>query len=620
MNTLWIVVIGALTIYLAYNFYAKRIDKNVIQSDPKKATPAKMYMDGVDFMPTSRNVLYGYHFKSIAAAGPIVGVITAANLWGWLPSLLWLVIGVSFIGWASDYSAIMVSVRNDGNSLSAISHRLIAPRTRSILFTFIFFYLLLVAGAFMGIMAALLAARPDVVFGIVMLGVMGFLAGQMLYKMKLDLIIVTVIVVGVTLLAMALGPVGATAKEGGGINWVGPINGATLAVDNAIDSITGGNAIMTVTDPTKADPRLAVPSLVTESGAIKTLPSYLFWALFLLAFAYLASTLPIWRFAQPVNYIGFWVTLLTIGLSALGALLAPFIRPDIGVFALKPVVTWGFALDATKAWQPIWPMLFVTIACGAISGWHALFGSVGTARQLEYETDGLPVGGGAMFTENTLALLSLVAVSIAGTGGGAGRFAAGVGSLLSVIFGSGFMLYGTALGFGVFMVIVLTVTQLIFRVMRVTLTEWVGESMPALKNMHLSTIISMILTMLLVLTGTWVYLWQLFGASNQLMAALSLLIVTVWLKSLKRNPAYALWPMLFMYITTLAATLVTARNLYVTIVPQGGAAAVGAWFMIIISILLFIAALFIAWDGYQAYQRYAAGGKPTPKEATAAGD
>jgi carbon starvation protein len=94
----------------------------------------------VDFMPASRNILYGYHFKSIAAAGPIVGVITAANLWGWLPSLLWLVLGVSFIGWVSDYSAIMVSVRNDGNSLSAISHKLIAPRTRQVLFVFIFFY------------------------------------------------------------------------------------------------------------------------------------------------------------------------------------------------------------------------------------------------------------------------------------------------------------------------------------------------------------------------------------------------------------------------------------------------------------------------------------------------
>ena len=193
MNTMWIVLIAAVVIYSAYNFYAKRIDRNVIQADAKKATPAKMYMDGVDFMPTSRNVLYGYHFKSIAAAGPIVGVITAANLWGWLPSLLWLMVGVSFIGWVSDYSAIVVAVRNDGNSMSAVSHRLIAPRTRTILFTFIFFYLLLIAGAFLGIMAALLAARADVPLGIIALGVMGFLAGQMLYKWKMDLILVTAI-------------------------------------------------------------------------------------------------------------------------------------------------------------------------------------------------------------------------------------------------------------------------------------------------------------------------------------------------------------------------------------------------------------------------------------------
>jgi carbon starvation protein len=133
MNTLYVVILGAIVIYLAYNFYAKRVDKTVIVSDAKRATPAKMYMDGVDFMPTSRSVLYGYHFKSIAAAGPIVGVITAANLWGWLPALLWLLIGVSFIGWVSDYSAIMVSVRNDGNNLSAISHRLIAPPQASCL-------------------------------------------------------------------------------------------------------------------------------------------------------------------------------------------------------------------------------------------------------------------------------------------------------------------------------------------------------------------------------------------------------------------------------------------------------------------------------------------------------
>lgn len=639
MNTLWIVVLAAIVIYAAYNFYAKRIDQNVIQSDAKKATPAKMYMDGVDFMPTSRNVLYGYHFKSIAAAGPIVGPITAANIWGWAPALLWLLIGVSFIGWVSDYSAIMVAVRNDGNSLSAISHKLIAPRTRTILFTFIFFYLLLVAGAFMGIMSALMAARPDVPFGILMLGIMGFLAGQMLYKWKMDLIVVTAIVVVVTIAAMVFGPFGATVNpDTKAMQWEGPINGAVVAFNSAINKITGGNAVMTVYDPTNADPRVPAPGADgkrpttalydSETGAIKTLPSYLFWALFILAFSYLAATLPIWRFAQPVNYIGFWITLITIGLSALGAVLAPILGTTavdaagntvrVADFALKPLITWGFAYDPAKAWQPLWPMLFVTIACGSISGWHALIGSIGTARQLEYETDGLPVGGGAMFTENTLGLLSLVAVSIVGTGGGAGRFAAGVGTLLTVLFGSGFKTFGTALGFGAFMVIVLTVTQLIFRVMRVTLSEWIGEAVPVFKNMHISTITSMVLTMLLVLTGTWVYLWQLFGSANQLMAALSLLIVTVWLKEQKKNPSFALWPTVFMYVTTLAATLVTARNLYVTIVPKGGAAAAGAWVMIVIAILLFLTALVIGWDGWQAYQRYAKGG--TAAKAPAAAD
>jgi carbon starvation protein len=265
-------------------------------------------------------------------------------------------------------------------------------------------------------------------------------------------------------------------------------------------------------------------------------------------------------------------------------------------------------------------MLFVTIACGAISGWHALFGSIGTARQLEYETDGLPVGGGAMFTENTLALLSLVAVSIAGVGGGGGRFAAGVGKLLyAATFGALPERFGTALGFAAFVVIVLTVVQLVFRVMRVTLTEWVGESVPLVRNMHVSTIISMVLTLALVLTGTWVYLWQLFGASNQLMAALSLLVVTVWLKAEKRNPAFALWPMLFMYITTIAATLVTARNLYVTIAinPKLGSLPVaGAWAMILVSALLVVASLLIGWDGWQAYQRYSRTPSARPAKAT----
>jgi carbon starvation protein len=641
MNTLFVVIAGAIVIFLAYNFYAKRIDREVIQANAGKATPARMYMDGVDFMPASRNVLYGYHFKSIAAAGPIVGVITAANLWGWLPAILWLLIGVSFIGWASDYSAIMLSVRNEGNSMSAIAHKLIAPRTRTILFVFIFFYLLLVAGAFVGILAAILAARPDVPFGILVLAIMGLVASQLLYKQKMNLTVVTAIVVIVTLAAMILGPFGQTRNDQGQVVQ-GPVGQAVVGLNNAINAITGNQPLYTVTDPTNADPRIPAPAADgtrpktavydPATGLISTMPAYIFWALFLFIFSYLGANLPIWRFAQPVNYIGFWITLITIVLSAVGAIIAPLtgITTRVGdqtfpiaQFVLPAVKDLGFTLNPAAAWQPIWPMLFVTIACGAISGWHALFGSVGTARQLEYETDALPVGGGAMFSENTLALLSLVAVSIAGAGGGGGRFAAGVGKLLhAATFGALPEAFGTALGFGAFVVIVLTVVQLVFRVMRVTLSEWVGEAVPAVKNMHVSSIISMALTLALVLTGTWVYLWQLFGASNQLMAALSLLLVTVWLRSERRNPAYALWPMLFMYITTIAATVVTARNLYVTIATRPGVGAVsviGAWAMIVVSILLIVAAVMIGYDGWQAYQRYSRGERPAPRPA-AAGD
>jgi carbon starvation protein len=637
MNTLWVVVIGAVVIYLAYNFYARRIDREVIQTSDKRATPAKLYMDGVDFMPASRNVLYGYHFKSIAAAGPIVGVITAANIWGWLPALLWLVLGVSFIGWASDYSAIMLSVRNEGNSMSAIAHRLIAPRTRTILFIFIFFYLLLVAGAFVGILAAILAARPDVPFGILMLAIMGLLASQMLYKWKMALPTVTAVVVIVTLAAMILGPAGQSRAADGSLVQ-GPVGQAMVSINTAFNSITGNQALYSVTDPTFADPRIpppgadgtrpTTPVYDAATGQIRTMPAYLWWAIFLFGFSYLGANLPIWRFAQPVNYIGFWITLITIVLSAVGAIVAPLTGitdatgARIGVFALEPIRTLGFGFTAGSAWLPLWPMLFVTIACGAISGWHALFGSVGTARQLEYETDALPVGGGAMFSENTLALLSLIAVSIAGAGGGGGRFAAGVGKLLyAATFGALPEAFGTALGFGAFVVIVLTVVQLVFRVMRVTLTEWAGETVPAVRNMHVSSIISMLLTLALVLTGTWVYLWFLFGASNQLMAALSLLLVTVWLKSQKRNPAYALYPMLFMYITTLAATAVTAYNLYATVLTRpdvGALPVIGGWAMIIVAVLLIVAALLIGYDGWNAYQRYSRGGEPAP--AAAAGD
>jgi carbon starvation protein len=626
VNTLYAVIIAALAFYLGYRYYAARIDRNVIQSDPRKATPARMYMDGVDFVPASRSVLYGYHFKSIAAAGPIVGAITAANLWGWLPSIIWLVLGVTFIGWMSDYSAIMVSVRNEGNSLSAIAHRLIAPRTRTILLVFIFFYLLLVAGAFGKIITDVLFGQPQVPLAIVTLVVMGLIGGQMLYRWKTDLVLMTVVTVGLTLLMIILGPLGMQinppAAQGGAPQIIqGPVGQLVAGWNGLVNGISGGKPVIAYYDPTLPLPADAPPGVAVANTNIT--PAFLFWLLFLCAFSYLGSILPIWRYAQPINYIGFWITFLTIVLAGLGAALAIVLKPEVASLKIAAVKSpdLGFAMQAGQAWQPLWPMLFVTIACGAISGWHALIGSVGTSRQIENETDVLPVGGGSMFTEMTLGMLSLLAVAVVGQGAGVPAFANGVGNFLSV-FGIPQHI-GAALGFSSFVVIVITVFQLVIRVMRVTLAEGVGDRMPIFRNAHVGIIVSLVLMVLLVLSGVWVYLWQLFGSSNQLMASLSLLVVTVWLASTRRNPTFALIPTVFMYITTMAATLVIARNLWETVVvPNTGRAGAGiavggALAMILVSILLFVAAAMIGWDGWKAFQRFSGGPEVEARPAEA---
>jgi hypothetical protein len=367
MNALIAVILGAITVYLTYTRYARRIDRNVIQSDPKRATPATLYMDGVDFMPTNRNILFGYHFKSIAAAGPIVGAIVAATLWGWLPAMIWLIGGVAFMGWVSDYSAIVMSVRNEGHSLSAIAHRLISPRTRTILFLFIFFYLLLVAGAFVGIMATVMETQPRTHMGMILLVVMGLLLGQMLYRWHVGLVPATLVTVGITLVAIMTGHASESIFKG---------------LNDSLNSLTGGAPLVTYFDPTLAG---------FKGAEAKIMPSLFFWALAISIFCYAGSVLPIWRMAQPVVYVGFWITALAMLLGLGGAALGTFVKPEVAYFSIPAFKGWNPQMGPSGV-MPLWPMLFVTIACGAISGWHALFGTVGTARQIENETDIAPGG------------------------------------------------------------------------------------------------------------------------------------------------------------------------------------------------------------------------------------
>jgi carbon starvation protein len=591
MNALIAVILGALTVYLTYTRYARRIDRNVIQSDPKRATPATLYMDGVDFMPTNRNILFGYHFKSIAAAGPIVGAVVAATLWGWLPAMIWLIGGVAFMGWVSDYSAIVMSVRNEGHSLSAIAHRLISPRTRTILFLFIFFYLLLVAGAFVGIMATVMETQPRTHMGVILLVVMGLLLGQMLYRWHVGLVPATLITVGITLIAIMTGHASESIFKG---------------LNDSLNSLTGGAPLVTYFDPTLAG---------FKGAEAKIMPSLFFWALAISIFCYAGSVLPIWRMAQPVVYVGFWITALAMLLGLGGAAIGTFVKPEVAYFSIPAFKGWSPQMGPSGV-MPLWPMLFVTIACGAISGWHALFGTVGTARQIENETDMLPVGAGSMLAEFLLGLLALLAISIGAKGSPVAAFANGLGGFISVW---GFPLdYAISLAFAAFIVIVLVVTQLLFRVMRVTLTEWLGEIIPPLRNQHFASFISIALAILLVMTGTWIYLWQLFGAANQLMAALSLLLVTIWLVSVGKNWVFAGIPMIFMYITTLASVLVTAYNLYFNVyLPNLEAGrtlpAVGSGLMVLVAILLVFAAIFVGVDGFRAFFKYL--GKAAPSSA-----
>src|SRR5512136_3151796 len=206
MNSIVVLILGLIIFYIGYRIYAKYIDSKIIKADPKRATPAKMYMDGVEFMPTSKNILFGYQFKSIAGAAPIIGPIVAIQ-WGWLPALLWILLGAFFIGWVHDYSSAMVAMRHEGASFGGLSYKLISPRARIILLSFIYFYLLLIAGAFGNIVVSTAIGLKASPMAWLFLTIGGILAGQMIYKWKKDIILTTVVTVLIALCGIWLGTI-----------------------------------------------------------------------------------------------------------------------------------------------------------------------------------------------------------------------------------------------------------------------------------------------------------------------------------------------------------------------------------------------------------------------------
>ena len=562
MNSIIVLILAALGIIIGYGWYARRIDREVVKPDPKKATPAKMYMDGVDFTPASRNVLFGYQFKSIAALGPITGPIIAVQ-WGWLPALVWVILGTFFIGWVQDYGAMIMGVRRDGDTLSALSYKLISPRARTILMIYIYFYLLLIMGSFGNSVGKQLMVNPKVPFGMIIVVLAGVLAGQMTYRWKKDIILTTVVTVVLSFLGI----------------WLSTLP----AISGFFSTILGG----------AKSPVVFLGN--TQAQIIGTL--------LVVIFCYLGSVLPIWSYAQPINYVSFWI----VSLGMLGGVLGMLIwRPGMGDF---PAFT-----TFTTASGPLWPMLFVTIACGAISGWHSLVSTSGTARQIEKETDALPVGGGAMFMEMAFAAIAFLTATAAFGGLKGYQDAGGAGKALAVFSGglANFLAhigipkdFGVAYG-SVFLTIMgLTIMQLVVRFMRVASAELVGEQVPVMKNVHVGTIVALILTLLFVWIIPWLTIWAAFGAANQLMAGLALLLVSLWAISEGRKHAWALYPAGFMIVTTIAALLFLAyKSFFLDLAKAKTAQAATAAVLVgIIAVVLIVAAAFLVVDGWKALRK-----------------
>ena len=570
MNALLVLLLACAAIVLGYGWYAKRIDRTVIQPDDSKATPAKLYMDGVDFTPADRNVLFGYQFKSIAALGPITGPIVAVQ-YGWLPALIWILLGTFFIGWVQDYASIMLGVREEGQTFGALSYRLISPRARTLLLVFIYFYLWLIMGAFGYQIGFGLLTKATVPLGVLAAIGLGLLAGQMTYRWKQDIILTTIVTVVLA--------------------FVGIYLGTLPAVQSFFNIILGYGAAGTGKPPI----------LFLTIDQAKFVGS-----LAVVIICYFGGVLPIWRWAQPINYVCFWIVLLGVIGGVLGLIIWHPGMADFPAFTTFNVAGLG----------PLWPILFVTIACGAISGWHSLVSSSGTARQLEKESDALFVGGGAMFLEMFFATIAFLTATVGMEGykkyldvlkvSPASVFSAGLAKFMNQ-WGLPSAL-GTAYG-SVFLVLMgLTIMYLVVRFMRVASAEALGDRFPALRNEHVGTVIALLFTLALIWLVPFLQIWVLFGAANQLMASLALLLISLWLLSKGKQYAWAFWPFVFMFLTTMAALVWNVYQAFFIKLPAAkGEAAVAQVIIGVVAIVLFIAALILAIDGLRALQRARAG-------------
>ncbi len=569
---------GIIVYGLVYQFYVKWFDRTVIQSDPTRPTPAHTYMDGVEFFPSNKYVMLGWHWKSIAALGPVTGPALAI-VWGWLPGFLWILIGNSLLGWLHDYNAVVTSVRSEGASLGPLTYQLVGARARKVLVAFLAFYTILIFAAFLGALLPVITAKaatgggfrfggPAALISFMIIASIGVLSGFAMFKAKINVLAVT----GVSIVLVALS-----------------VYVVHVVLANAI------NAAFLAAFP---DPMVLADVVI----------------LTMLVFSFLGAVLPLWSFAMPINYLGFYVAYFVIAAIIGSSVIVPTTFQAPMYTSVFAPLTLGAGGGTFLFAFPLWPLMFVTIACGACSGWHGLIGSSLSSKQLDNESDAHFVGGGSMLLEGILGLTSVVAVGalkidytkpIAALGlyvqGGA-AYLARVGITSS---------YGIGLMSLMVLILGLTLTQLALRFARLAISEMAGVR--AFKNIYLTSIVASVITYLLVsprviAAGLWGFIWALFGGSNQLLAGVTLLVTTLWLTKMKKPNIFTGIPAIFMIVTTIFALGYTAYATLFIAATKTGNLAYGSAVAGVIAIILTVLGLLLAYDGQKAYRSLRMGG------------
>ena len=536
MNSVSLALFGFLVFFLGYKFYSAWLSKRIYDLGEDFRTPAHTYRDNIDFLPTKKHILFGHHFTSIAGAAPIIGPCVAAY-WGWLPAIIWVVLGTVFIGAVHDFGALVMSVKEKGKSIADISSRIINDRVRVLFLIFIVLLVWLVLAVFSMAIADLFVAIPTAVLPINIEIIIALGVGWLIYKKGSDALLPSLFALGLLYYFV----------------WVGtetPISFETMGL--------------------------------TKTQSTNT------WVVLLFIYSGIASLLPVWMLLQPRDFINSHQLIVGLGLLFMG------------IFIAQPVVDAPM-LRVTGDGPSLFPMLFVTIACGAISGFHGLVSSGTSSKQLDQLTDARMVGYGSMIGEGTLALASTIA-AVAGislvtncnlpavgavadlnwaiyydtwahaSGNKAAAFVLGGGALIESL---GF---SPALAKTLMAVLVIsfaaTTLDTATRIQRFILAE-LGNvlKIPVLKNRVVATLTAIIPAMLLVFTyvenpatgvvqNTGWALWPIFGASNQMLAALTLMILTLYFWQRKKPILPLFIPMLFIMIITLTSLFLKAGQFY----------------------------------------------------------